>query len=231
MTTVLQTAPVFPNFQETGTSDVEERESSQRDPRKEGTAEKRGKRRSQKNGNTFLYLKPTRLCLLHQTANTAQLTDVPGEGTGCQDLPRPSNPALDRKVRTHLAGAPFPGTAGAPRTAARSPRAVRQPISRSAPGQQSRAGPPRVHIPAARSPAVRALMRAPRPPRAPPARRALLYRALAHARCTSLPRAHQPGLGPRNAQSARPEHLKRQAPAPELPVVASRRASRSPCDV
>lgn len=132
--------------------------------------------RSQKNRNTFLYLKPTRLSLPHQTPNAAQLPDVPGEGTGCQDLPRPSNPTLDRKVLTHLAGAPFPGTAGD------HPDRRPEPSRRGTADQPERSWPTVPGRPTARSHSRRALpCRARSYARSPTAARSSTARSLLRA--------------------------------------------------
>lgn len=180
--------------------------------------------RSQNNGNTFPYLKPTDLASLIRLQTSPSSPTCPARGPAARTYP--ALRTLPSIEKSHS-----PGRSPLPRDSRCPPG---PPPGALAPWDSRPAGALLANSP---GPAHRAFTF---PPRAPlpcallcalPDRRALLYRALAHARCTSLPRAHQPGLGHRNAQSARPAHLKGQAPAPEPPVVASRRAPRSPCDV
>lgn len=140
-------------------------------------------------------------------------------GPAARTYPRRPHPARDRKVRTHLAGTPSPGSAGAhparhSETSRRWTAAEPALASRTVPGRPAaRSHPPRapltcarlraVRRPAARSSSARSLMRG-----APP-RRA----HYAPPRARSLMRGAPPRRAPSSRASA-PET--RTAPAPGI---------------
>nr|CAI9713513.1 unnamed protein product [Rangifer tarandus platyrhynchus] len=95
--------------------------------------------------------------------NATGFTVVRGEGIRCQDALPLSHPVRDKEVRTHLAGAPSPGTSGAHTDCGPGPELPRRPLA-SLLARTSRTIPGR--------PAARALLRA--PCRALPAGRSLL---------------------------------------------------------
>lgn len=83
--------------------------------------------------------------------NTTRFTVVRGEGIRCQDALPLSHPVPDKEVRTHLAGAPSPGTAGAHPDGGPGAERPRHPLARLL-ARTSRTIPGR--------PAARALLRA-----------------------------------------------------------------------